>query len=89
MRIRKIDYPLNTRREEIIMKGFCTPKEIMDFIPCGRKCADEIYAAINEEIKSKGKNPLLFGVPVKKVLDYLGMTESQISKYAAKEKVST
>lgn len=92
MRIREISPDdLTTNRYNLMRKGFLNRKEVMDFVPCGSRRADQIIENIRKDVKLEGLENLDNKmVLARRVIAYIGLTEKKISEaYEALKKAPT
>lgn len=86
MKTVKIPDNINQLRLEAVIIGHISQQGIAAIVPCGIKQAKNIQDAINAEIVAEGRQPLFNGrVSTKRVLDYIGITPSEIEANVAKE----
>lgn len=74
---------INSRRAEIIAKGFITRKDLETFIPCSYHKAVKTYNDICHQLILEGKTISEFGLPPDTVLKYFSLNEDKIRKYAS------
>ncbi len=74
---------INSRRAEIIAKGFITRKDLEVFIPCSYTKATKAYNDICHKLILEGKHVSEFGLPPDIVLKYFSLSEEKIRKYAS------
>ena len=77
---------LNIERLELIQKGYINQKELGIFLNVGKKKAKDIYDMIVDNIQKKDKIVDVLGVPTLRVLEYIGLTEADIRRFADDEK---
>lgn len=74
----------------IISKPWASINEIMLIVNCGRDTAIKIRNVITDELSKKGKTTptgKTIQVPMKKVVDYLGLDENYIIEMVKKEEL--
>ena len=76
---------INIEREKVLLKGYANISDIKRFIPCSDKKAKEINDEVIDKVTSQGKR-VFMGIRAKYLLDYVGLTEKQISYYAEIER---
>lgn len=76
---------LNVKRLELIRKGYINQKELAIFLDIGKSRASKIYGEIREQIYESGKTVDILGMRTAYVLDYLGLTENDIRRFAEDE----
>ncbi len=77
---------LNISRLELIQKGYVNQKELAVFLDVGKKKAKVVYDDITADINHSGKNVDVLGIPTSRALDYIGLTEDDIRRFANDEK---
>ena len=77
---------LNISRLELIQKGYVNQKELAVFLDVGKKKAKVVYDNITADINHSGKNVDVLGIPTYRALDYIGLTEDDIRRFANDEK---
>lgn len=84
---RKLDTSnINTRRLEILKKGYLTPGDIKAFVPCGNGKAGDIYRAIRAQIEAEGLENHSRVILAGRILDYMGLSMESIKAGAKLEK---
>ncbi len=73
---------LNQKRLRILSKGYITRKDMLEFLPAGKKKANRIYDSICHQIELEGHTVSDLGLSVDRVLDYLHLDERKIRAYA-------
>lgn len=76
---------LNKKRLEMIRKGYVNQKELGVFLDIGKSKASKIYKELKEQVNKTGKNVDVLGIRTAYVLDYLGLTECDIRRFAEDE----
>lgn len=76
---------INQKRKQIILKGYANVSDVMKFCGVGRIKAQQIYDEIVEKVQAEGLEINALGIHPKRLLDYLGLTENKIFKYAEEE----
>ena len=79
------DNKLNTRRLQMIRKGYVNKKELGQFLGVGKSKASKIFNQIVREIENSGRYVDSLGIRVTYALDYLGFTEEDIRRFALDE----
>ena len=77
---------LNISRLELLQKGYVNQKELAVFLDVGKKKAKVVYDDITADINHSGKNVDVLGIPTSRALDYIGLTEDDIRRFANDEK---
>ena len=77
---------LNISRLELIQKGYVNQKELAVFLDVGKEKAKVVYDDITADINHSGKNVDVLGIPTSRALDYIGLTEDDIRRFANDEK---
>lgn len=77
---------INISRLELIRKGYLNQKELGIFLNVGKKKAKNIYNIIVTNIQTKEKMVDILGIPTQRALEYMGLTENDIRRFAADEK---
>ena len=65
---------------KILCKGYANKKDIQRFCPCGYKCAKSIYDSIVDDITKDGHKVSTLGIPTKRLLQFLEISEDEIMK---------
>lgn len=71
---------INQKRKAILMKGFATLSDVRVFCKVGYNLAKVIMNEINEEYSCMPNK-----VYAKRLLDYIGLTEEDVFRYAELE----
>ena len=83
---RKLDTSkINTRRLELIGKGYLTQQEIRQFVPCGEKKARCIYKEIRAEVEKEGLENCSNIILAKRILKFMGLSAKDIEAAAKLE----
>lgn len=77
---------LNNRRLELIRKGYVNQKELADFLNVGKARAASVYREIATGIAAEDKAVDILGIRTYRVLDYMGLSEEDIRRFALDEK---
>lgn len=67
-------------RYYLMIRGWMTASDIAEFVPCSRNTSYKIFKAIRAQNKLEGIENLHSVVLTKKVMEYVGITESSIRK---------
>ncbi|MCR0567399.1 hypothetical protein MKC54_05100 [[Clostridium] innocuum] len=76
---------LNIKRMNIIRKGFATIPEVSIFLNCSYSTARKVLEKMHKEAKAEKKKVMHNCVPIKRLLNYVDMTEKDIYRYAEME----
>lgn len=72
---------LTTNRYNLMRKGFLNRKEVMSFIPCGARRADQVIESIRKDVTLEGLENLDHNtVLARRVIAYVGLTEKKITE---------
>lgn len=77
---------INNRRMELLHKGFVNQSETAEFFGLGRNKGGEIYKSIERKLNSNGIKTDILGIRTVHLLDYLGLTEEEVRRYAKEER---
>ena len=80
---------INERRLELLRKGYVNQKELQEFLDVGKARAAAVYREIASGIAAEDKCLDILGIRTSRVLDYLGLTEEDIRRFAEDEKEAT
>ena len=67
-------------RYYLMIRGWMTASDIAEFVPCSRNTSYKIFKAIRAQNKLEGIENLHKVVLTKRVMEYVGITESSIRK---------
>lgn len=67
-------------RYELMIRGYCRGTDIARFVPCSRDTSYLIFKEIRKKNKLEGLENLRNVVLTKKVMKYIGLTESDVRK---------
>lgn len=76
---------INERRLELIRKGYVNRKELSEFLAIGKVKASAVYEEIVNEIAKEDKAVDHLGIRTCRVLEYIGLTEEDIRRFADDE----
>lgn len=83
---KKIDTnKLNTRRLELISKGYLTQQEVREFVPCGEHKARSIFKEIRREVEAEGLENCSNVILAKRILKFIGLSVKDIETAAKLE----
>ena len=82
----KTNKSLNIDRLELIQKGYLNQKELAIFLDVGKNKAKAVYDNICSNIYHSGKTIDVLGIPASRALEYIGLTEDDIRRFADDEK---
>lgn len=82
----KTNKTLNIDRLELIQKGYLNQRELAIFLDVGKKKAKVVYDDICTNIYHSGKTVDVLGIPTSKALEYIGLSEKDIRRFADDEK---
>ena len=82
----KTNKTLNIDRLELIQKGYINQKELAIFLDVGKKRARAVYENICSEIIRSGRTIDVLGIPTSRVLEYIGLTEKDVRRFANDER---
>lgn len=77
---------INQRRLELIRKGYVNRKELAEFLDVGKTKATAVYEDIVRNVAEEDKTVDILGVRTSRVLEYLGLTEEDIRRFARDER---
>lgn len=67
-------------RYRLLVRGYCHASDIARFVPCSRDMSYKIIREIRAKSKLEGLESLNNVVLTKRVMEYIGITESKIRK---------
>lgn len=76
---------LNVERLKLIRKGYVNKSELGIFLDIGKSRANTVYDKIVKEIAKEDKTVDCLGIRVCRVLEYIGLTENDIRRFADDE----
>lgn len=77
---RKLDTSkINITRLELIRKGYLTCSDVMDFVPCGKNKATQIFNEIQAQVKAEGLENHRRVILSKRILSYMGLTVESVT----------
>lgn len=77
---------INSRRLELIRKGYVNRKELAEFLDVGKTKAAAVYEEIAHGIAKQDKTVDMLGVRTCRVLEFMGLTEDDIRRFALDER---
>ncbi len=79
---------LNETRLELIRKGYVNHAELAKFLAVGKTKASAVYQEIVAGIAAEDRTVDHLGIRTSRVLEYIGLTEEDIRRFADDEKAA-